>query len=250
MVSFHRALPWIIASAVAGAHVGVLCCLGLAGDPVRPADPGVVAELEVPEGSGADPAPDKGPVPLPARAASVPSPSRAEAAVTKSVAAPALTPAAAPEIASQTPAALGSQEAVPQAGVPASVPDPGAAPNPGAPSVASGGGGQTAGSNGIGNGDGEGSGASVSSGYLSNPAPAYPFLSRLAGEEGVVRLRVEVDTVGIPLRVEIGQGSGHPRLDGAALAAVWRWKFRAARRAGRAVLGWVQVPIRFSLKGT
>ena len=240
-VSLHRWLPWGVASAVAGAHVGVLCCLGLAGDPVRPADPGVVAELEVSEGSGADPAPDKGPVPLPARAASVPSPFRTEAAVTRSVAAPAFTPAAAPEIVSQTPAALGSQEAAPQAGVPATSPDPGAT------SVASGGGG-TAGSGDEGNG--EGSGASVSSGYLSNPAPAYPFLSRLAGEEGVVRLRVEVDTAGIPLRVEVGQGSGHPRLDGAALAAVWRWKFRAARRAGRAVLGWVQVPIRFSLKGT
>jgi periplasmic protein TonB len=88
------------------------------------------------------------------------------------------------------------------------------------------------------------------SGYLANPAPVYPYASRRAGEEGEVRLKVLVDSTGTPSRIELHRGSGHPRLDGAALAAVWKWSFRPARRAGRPVAGWVLVPLRFSLEGT
>ncbi|VEB40143.1 TonB family C-terminal domain [Chromobacterium violaceum] len=68
-------------------------------------------------------------------------------------------------------------------------------------------------------------------GYLNNPAPAYPTVSREEGEEGTVRLRVHVSAQGLPQEVSVQSSSGFPRLDRAALAAVKRWRFiRQARR--------------------
>ena len=86
-------------------------------------------------------------------------------------------------------------------------------------------------------------------GYLQNPAPAYPALSRRLGEEGKVVLRVFVDPGGRPSQIEIRTGSGSPRLDQAAQEAVWRWKFVSARRGDEAIGAWVLVPIVFNLRG-
>ena len=85
--------------------------------------------------------------------------------------------------------------------------------------------------------------------YLQNPAPTYPPLSRRAGEEGKVVLKVYVDAGGLPGKVEIHQGSGFERLDKSAVAAVSRWKFVPARQGSQALAAWVLVPIVFSLKG-
>lgn len=71
--------------------------------------------------------------------------------------------------------------------------------------------------------------------YLQNPAPAYPALSRRMGEEGKVVLRVFVGPDGRPGQINVNTGSGSPRLDQAALDAVWRWKFVAARWGDEAV---------------
>jgi len=90
-------------------------------------------------------------------------------------------------------------------------------------------------------------GATVASGYRTNPAPEYPMPSRLAGEEGRVELEVVVGTAGAPVSVKLARSSRFPRLDGAALQAVWNWKFRPALREGRPVRASVLVPIRFSL---
>ncbi len=84
--------------------------------------------------------------------------------------------------------------------------------------------------------------------YLSNPAPAYPPLSRRMGEEGKVLLRVHVEPAGRPSQIEVKTTSGSPRLDQAALEAVWRWKFVPAKRGDEAVAAWVLVPITFTLK--
>lgn len=84
--------------------------------------------------------------------------------------------------------------------------------------------------------------------YLQNPAPTYPPLSRRMGEEGRVILRVFVEPDGRPSQVDIRTGSGSPRLDQAALDAVRRWKFVAAKQGNEAVGAWVLVPIVFSLK--
>ena len=84
--------------------------------------------------------------------------------------------------------------------------------------------------------------------YLENPAPAYPSAAKRAGEQGRVMLRVRVDPEGGVERIEVQATSGHPRLDEAALAAVRRWRFAPARRAGQAIAGWALVPITFSLR--
>ena len=84
--------------------------------------------------------------------------------------------------------------------------------------------------------------------YLSNPAPTYPPLSRRMGEEGKVVLRVHVEPTGRPSQVEVRTSSNSPRLDQAALDAVWRWKFVPAKRGDEPIAAWVLVPITFNLK--
>lgn len=84
--------------------------------------------------------------------------------------------------------------------------------------------------------------------YLSNPAPAYPPISRRMREEGLVLLRVRVTPAGDTAQVLIERSSGWPRLDEAAIGAVSRWRFVPARRGAAAVEGWVIVPVEFSLR--
>lgn len=83
--------------------------------------------------------------------------------------------------------------------------------------------------------------------YLNNPAPVYPAMSRRKHEQGKVLLHVRVSAQGTAERVEIQTGSGHVRLDSAALEAVKRWRFVPARRGDRAVAASVIVPIVFRL---
>jgi protein TonB len=85
--------------------------------------------------------------------------------------------------------------------------------------------------------------------YLDNPPPPYPSQARRLGERGRVVLRVLVTAVGLPERVELRTSSGSPRLDGAALQAVQRWKFVPARQGETPVSAWVLVPILFTLEG-
>ncbi|AUH53223.1 energy transducer TonB [Chromobacterium sp. ATCC 53434] len=88
----------------------------------------------------------------------------------------------------------------------------------------------------------------VNGGYLNNPKPSYPTVSREGGEEGTVRLRVLVSAQGAPQEVSVQDSSGFPRLDRAALAAVKRWRFIPAKRGGEAIAYPFIVPIEFSLK--
>lgn len=91
--------------------------------------------------------------------------------------------------------------------------------------------------------------ARFDAGYLQNPAPVYPSISRRLGEEGRVMLRVFVESNGLPSQVEIKNGSGSSRLDQAAREAVLRWKFIPARQGSDTVAAWVLVPIVFNLRG-
>jgi protein TonB len=84
--------------------------------------------------------------------------------------------------------------------------------------------------------------------YLNNPPPAYPILSRRRREQGRVLLQVRVDDRGLPEQVEVQQGSGHARLDQAALDAVRRWRFVPARRGDAAISASVLVPILFQME--
>ncbi|QEL64323.1 periplasmic protein TonB [Oryzomicrobium terrae] len=84
--------------------------------------------------------------------------------------------------------------------------------------------------------------------YLSNPAPAYPPLSRRMGEQGKVMLRAHVLPNGSADEVVVKTTSGSSRLDNAALDAVRKWKFVPARQGSELVAAWVQIPITFSLE--
>lgn len=84
-------------------------------------------------------------------------------------------------------------------------------------------------------------------GYLHNPAPSYPLQSRRLKEEGRVLLKVLVSAQGMALTVQVEQGSGHARLDEAAMEAVRQWRFVPAMRGTETVEGWVVVPILFRL---
>lgn len=84
--------------------------------------------------------------------------------------------------------------------------------------------------------------------YLKNPAPPYPPLSRRAGEQGKVVLRVAVTAQGTAEHVEVRTSSGRQRLDDAALATVRNWRFVPARRGDLVVPSWVLVPIIFKLE--
>lgn len=83
--------------------------------------------------------------------------------------------------------------------------------------------------------------------YLSNPPPRYPESSRLAGEQGVVLVRVDVATSGNVNRVLLARSSGYPALDRAAVEAVKGWKFHPASAGGIAMTSEVTVPVRFEL---
>jgi protein TonB len=85
-------------------------------------------------------------------------------------------------------------------------------------------------------------------GYLNNPPPAYPSISRRSGEQGRVILRVLVSAAGNPEKVELRTSSTFSRLDEAALGAVRRWRFVPARQGDKPVAAWVLVPIIFTLE--
>lgn len=84
--------------------------------------------------------------------------------------------------------------------------------------------------------------------YLHNPPPQYPLQARRLRAQGTVLLRVEVSAAGIAQQVRVEHSSGWPMLDDAALDAVKRWRFEAARRGSEAVAAWVLVPIEFYLR--
>lgn len=85
-------------------------------------------------------------------------------------------------------------------------------------------------------------------GYVVAPAPAYPVASRRNQEQGTVMLRVQVlanETVGF---VDVKASSGFPRLDAAAVEAVKRARFSAAKtKSGKSVASVLIVPITFKL---
>ena len=68
------------------------------------------------------------------------------------------------------------------------------------------------------------------------------------GEQGNILLSVHVNENGQAENVQLKKSSGFDRLDNAALEAVKRWRFIAAKQQERLVASWVQVPIKFVLE--
>jgi len=65
--------------------------------------------------------------------------------------------------------------------------------------------------------------------------PRYPAPAKRRGEQGEVRLRVELDEFGRIDRVTIVSSSGSPRLDEAARTAIQSWRCRPAQHDGQPV---------------
>jgi periplasmic protein TonB len=83
---------------------------------------------------------------------------------------------------------------------------------------------------------------------LHNEPPEYPEESRIAREQGMVILQVEVAATGEPASVSILKSSGYFRLDQAARRAVQNWKFHPAMTAGIPVSSEADVPVHFKLQ--
>ena len=88
-----------------------------------------------------------------------------------------------------------------------------------------------------------------SAAYLNNPTPVYPPAAKFKGQQGTVELRVQVGADGAASQVLVNRSSGHKELDDAARDVVKkRWRFVPAKQGGRAIVGWVIVPLEFELK--
>lgn len=84
--------------------------------------------------------------------------------------------------------------------------------------------------------------------FLERAEPLYPRGARLAGIEGVVRLRLEVAADGSLRRVGLAASSGDGALDRAAESAARASTYRPARVGGRAVDAEVEASYRFELR--
>ena len=89
--------------------------------------------------------------------------------------------------------------------------------------------------------------ASSNVAYFHNPTPRYPSAAKRRGMQGLVELRVTVNSHGQPVSVEVKQSSGFQLLDREAIKAIRQWRFQPAQRAGIAVAGEVLVPVHYRL---
>jgi len=89
----------------------------------------------------------------------------------------------------------------------------------------------------------------VPAAYRETPLPSYPTAAREQGLEGVVVLGVLVGVNGRAVEIAVRTSSGARTLDDAAVDAVTRWRFSPAREGRKAVESWVEVPLKFALRG-
>jgi periplasmic protein TonB len=89
----------------------------------------------------------------------------------------------------------------------------------------------------------------LSLGCPERTPPNYPAISRRLGEQGQVKLRVELDETGKITSARVVESSGHKRLDDAGLAAIKSWQCNAATRDGKPVRAIALQPFDFILEG-
>lgn len=77
--------------------------------------------------------------------------------------------------------------------------------------------------------------------------PEYPARAIELDLTGTVIIRALLSRDGDPKEMRLQRSSGHPMLDGAALAAVRQWAFQPGQRDGQPVEAWVEVPVHFRL---
>lgn len=81
-----------------------------------------------------------------------------------------------------------------------------------------------------------------------NRAPDYPRFAKLLREQGTVLVRLHIDPIGRVARLEKLASSGYASLDDAAVAALARWHFLPALRAGEPVASYRDQPVRFEIQ--
>jgi TonB family protein len=74
----------------------------------------------------------------------------------------------------------------------------------------------------------------------------YPLHMWDQDMEGETILRVRVDDLGGVDSVEVLESSGYPSFDSAAVAGARELRFLPARRDGRRITVWAEVPVHFS----
>lgn len=80
-----------------------------------------------------------------------------------------------------------------------------------------------------------------------NSAPEYPVLAKRLKQEGVVLVRLFVNSQGKVYKVELTKSSGFHLLDNEVLKTVKHYIFTPATRQNKAVNSYVDVPFRFRL---
>jgi len=83
--------------------------------------------------------------------------------------------------------------------------------------------------------------------YLKNPAPIYPNYAREREWEGVVFLKVFVNSGGTVDEIEVEKSSGYKILDESALKTIQTWQFLPARAGSMSFSSWIKIPVRFIL---
>jgi protein TonB len=77
--------------------------------------------------------------------------------------------------------------------------------------------------------------------------PPYPYKARERNIEGIVQVKMLVDTNGSVSQVQILDSRPKGMFEESVLKAVPKWKFNPGKIEGRVVTAWVVLPIRFTL---
>lgn len=76
-------------------------------------------------------------------------------------------------------------------------------------------------------------------------APTYPDAMKREGVSGIVTVQLVIDENGDVLEKSVAK-STRSEFEEPALAAVGRWKFKPARKAGQPVRATITLPIKFT----
>ncbi len=79
--------------------------------------------------------------------------------------------------------------------------------------------------------------------------PIYPFRAREQGIEGVVQVKILVNSDGSVGNVQIMESRPRDTFDSAVLSAVPNWRFEPGVIGGKRVTSWVVTALRFQLNG-
>lgn len=83
---------------------------------------------------------------------------------------------------------------------------------------------------------------------VNSIVPVYPKSSRRRGEEGLVKLTLSIDAMGIVSHAAVTVSSGFKELDAAALKAIRSATFQPARRGDDSVASTVGITLEFKLR--